>query len=129
MKTCLPPLLALLAVACVASPASSAESRAQGYRLHAIETSSSTTIQTGATEFTVRRILGAPARQLDANTWVYASYRAVPARGDFDDCRTLIITFDRGLVADLQLVNERAEKAIVARIQARHASAPRVAAK
>ncbi|MBI5693963.1 MAG: hypothetical protein HZC55_28140 [Verrucomicrobia bacterium] len=125
-------ITALLAVGCTllalpVLPAS--EPRARAYRVNAIETLNSPTIEPGASEFTVRHILGEPARKLDANTWVYERFRAWPEPPVEDDRRTLVIQFHSGRVADLLLVNSRAEVVIAARLQTKPGARELVAAK
>ena len=125
-------ITALLTVACVllTMPAlSGSEPRARGYRVNAIETLNSPTIELGTSDFTVRRILGEPARRLDASTWIYERFRALPEQPADDDRRTLVITFHSGRVADLKLVNPRAETVIAARLQTKPGARELVAAK
>jgi hypothetical protein len=80
----------------------------------------------------VERSLGGPMRKLNDDVWVYTSFRG--ESGDSaprldDDCSTLLITFTAGRVSNLELVNDRAEKIIAARLRARTSDNVQVAAK
>ena len=60
---------------------------------------------------------GAPATKLSDNVWVYERFHAVPPRKPADQCHTLIVTLINGVVADMHLVNDRAQTIIAARVQ------------
>ena len=65
----------------------------------------------------VMRNLGEPARKLSATVWAYPRYHGGAAHPASDDCSVLLITFVAGTVADLQLVNARAEVIVAQRIK------------
>jgi hypothetical protein len=129
MKTCISLFLALGSLGLAITLAAAPEPRARGYRVVAIETLNCPTIEVGTPDYTVRRILGEPARRLDAATWVYPQYCALPYQEPDDDRRTMVISFEAGKVSDLKLVNDRAEKVIAAARQSKPAAKELLAAK
>jgi hypothetical protein len=94
-----------------------AEAPAKAFRVRAIEQRDMPVVEPGASEFTVRRVLGEPWRKLNSDTWVYERYTASNWKIDTGNCSTLIISFAKGEVVELKLVNGRAEKAIAAGLQ------------
>lgn len=129
MKSLAPSLVALGVILIAASLSAAPEARARAHRVTAIEQPGLPMIEVGTREFTVRRLLGEPVRKLGPDAWVYAGYRALPEQAPDDPCRTLLITFVAGKVADLKLVNGSAEKAIAAQLQSKPAAKALLAAK
>jgi hypothetical protein len=76
------------------------------------------TIVRGDASSLVLEALGAPARKLDGNVWIYPGFNAGAAQSKDDDCSTLMVTFTNGRVSDLKLVNDRAVAVIARRIEA-----------
>jgi hypothetical protein len=120
MKTRTSSLLLLVFISIIVSPAAitaSSESSAKSYRVRAIEQRNQPVVEPGTSEAVVRRALGEPKRKLDSDTWVYESYEACSWKIETGDCSTLLVTFTRGKVTDLKLINDRAEKVIAASLQ------------
>ena len=62
----------------------------------------------GTSKTAVLEMIGSPVRGLAPEVWVYRGFRADLDEANDEDCRMLVITFARGEVADLKLVNEPA---------------------
>ena len=122
-------LTTLTASVALPSFAASPELPARGYRVRSIEHYNTPIVERETTESTVRRLLGEPTRKLDGVTWVYPRFRAIPEQRANDDCTTLIITFSEGRVADMKLVNERAEKVIAANLKPKSTDNTAIASK
>ncbi len=60
---------------------------------------------------------GAPAAKLSDNVWVYSRFYAVQNHPQARECDTLIVTLADGVIADLHLVNKRAQVIIAARVR------------
>jgi len=60
---------------------------------------------------------GAPTQKLSDHVWVYDRFYSVQNRKPADECDTLVVTLIDGVVADLHLVNDRAQTIIAARVQ------------
>jgi hypothetical protein len=73
----------------------------------------------GTPRAAVRQILGPPHRELNQNIWLYRHYSGGAAQLPHDDCDSLVVTFSEDDVADLTLINARAEEVLAARIQSR----------
>ena len=73
--------------------------------------------------------LGMPSHKLTANVWAYANFNGGPAQHRDDDCSTLLLTFTRGWVSNIQLVNDHAEKIYAAQLRAPAPGRLQVAAK
>lgn len=90
----------------------------QSYTVSGVERRDEMIVHPGTTEFSVRRLLGEPARRLDSTTWAYHNFCPADPKRDTGNCTTLIVTFSEGKVTQLQLVNTPAEKHIAATLKA-----------
>lgn len=119
MKTRLSLVLLLAAMTAVASPLSAGTktSFAVAHPVTSVERNSSSTIERGSTLMEVFLGLGAPARKLNADTWLYTGFNGGTAQPSQDDCSLLIVSFKNARVTDLRLVNNRAEQVIAAQLQ------------
>ena len=80
----------------------------------------------------VERALGAPYRKLSDDVWVYTNFHGESHVSDLahgQDCSTLLVTFTNGRVSDLNLINERAQQIIAARLRAKASETTQIAAK
>jgi hypothetical protein len=73
----------------------------------------------GTPRAVVRGILGPPYRELNPNIWIYRHFSGGAAQLPFDDCDSLVVVFSEDCVADLTLINDRAEDVLAARMQRR----------
>ncbi|HEX2099769.1 MAG TPA: hypothetical protein VHF69_03840 [Candidatus Synoicihabitans sp.] len=64
-----------------------------------------TTIVEGTSRMTVLRTLGASYRKLPNDTWLYHGFTSSHPLAEAQGCNQLVITFSRGKVTDLKLVN------------------------
>jgi hypothetical protein len=62
-------------------------------------------ITRGVSARAVLRFMGSPTRQLSSDVWAYRGFHANLDRADAEGCSTLVVTFSRGIVTDLKLVN------------------------
>lgn len=118
MKTSLPVLLAL-ATALAGIPVLSAEptkGTAGVLSVRNVVTRSGEQILRGASEHSVRMILGSPNTTIADNTWVYNRYHAVEEFADSFGCNTLVITFADNKVIDMHLATPRAQEVFAARV-------------
>lgn len=119
MKTRLAALLTLvlpLSACALANSASTAPSasRACAFHVDTVRQPTGGEITRGTTQLTVRRLMGPALRELSPDVWAYADYHPHGAAGQDHGCDTLLITFTRGQVSDLQVVNRAAAEIIAA---------------
>ena len=62
----------------------------------------------GTSKAAVLQLIGSPRQALTSDVWVYRGFRANLDAADTRDCSTLVITFTRGEVASLKLMNQAA---------------------
>jgi len=67
-----------------------------------------TTIARGMTQMTILRLLGSSYRKLSDDTWMYHGFSSSHGPAQQRDCDQLVITFAKGKVVDLNLVNRHA---------------------
>lgn len=80
-------------------------------------------VERGTYRIQVLAKLGDPAGRLAPDVWVYRRFAPQEShRGVAGDCRTLLIFFRDGVVAEMRLVNPAAERLIAADLRARTAS-------
>ena len=111
---------ALSASAPVSLSATSHHAPAIAYLVSAVTSASSgyEKISRDATPGTVRRVLGSPCRELSPDVWIYYHYHADLALANEQACDIVVITFSRGKVADLKLVNQSAARYLAAKVKA-----------
>jgi hypothetical protein len=119
MNTRLPSLLVLAAA--LSTSALSAHSKDTPAIAYAVSDVSSyyggyEKVSLGSAKETVRCALGAPRQELSPDVWVYHNYHADPALPIEPGCDTVVITFARGKVSDIKLVNDHATKLIAANV-------------
>lgn len=132
MKTRSASSLALLAAlaAFIVAPLSAAPAAVErSYRVTTVERHNEPIVVHGTTTLTVRQLLGAATRKLDANTWVYENFQPARDLPAAEQCRTLLLTFSQGRVTEIKLVNDAAEKSLAAQLRLKSADRPQVAAK
>jgi hypothetical protein len=106
---------ALSVSAFVPSSPASEKTPALGYSVSTLTVNSrGERIQRGATQSTVRLLMGRPSRELSPDIWIYGGYYANLDLANEQRCDTLVITFVQDKVADLKLVNKRAIGVIAA---------------
>ncbi len=88
-----------------------------------------TDVARGTTKTAVRQSLGEPGHQLSADVWAYYHFNGGYYQQPDDDCSTLLVTFAEGRVADLQLINDRAQIVYAAQLRAKENNRIQVAAK
>ena len=103
--------------------------QAYTHSVGAVDRSSSASVVRGSPMHEVLRVLGGPRRKLGDDVWIYRNFHPANAQSPGDTCSTLVITFVKGEVSDLQLVNDRAEIILAARFQAKFDARLQVAAK
>jgi outer membrane protein assembly factor BamE (lipoprotein component of BamABCDE complex) len=64
-----------------------------------------TSIARGTTRMTVLRLLGASYRKLSEDTWMYHGFSSSYGPANRQSCNQLVITFAKGKVTDIALVN------------------------
>jgi predicted secreted hydrolase len=115
------PILAAALLASALNPLSAApiNDSSIGYTVSRLTVASSgyEQIARGATQGTVSRVMGSPFRELAPDVWAYHGYHANLDLANAQGCDTLIVTFARGKVADLKLVNRSAAELIAANSQ------------
>jgi hypothetical protein len=121
-------LLAVFAAAvAIRLSATPAGKPALSHPVTAVERSDERLICNESMSSDVLRLLGFPARKIGTDLWIYRNYR--PAGTDAtDDCHILFITLRDKRVVAMQLVNEPAEKILIARAEARPSEKNRQAA-
>ena len=124
MYTRLPCLLVLAAaLSASALSAASKDTPAIAYSVSDVTSAASgyEKISLGASQATVRRVLGSPRQELSPDIWVYHNYRADLALANEQGCDTVVITFAQGKVADLKLVNHPAAVSIASNVRVQSA--------
>ena len=114
-------LLTILGSALAASPALAAPP-AQPAHAHPVgtaERNSSASVVRGAGVIEVYSTLGEPAEKLGNDQWIYRGFHAGSEQAPEDDCDILVITFVKGRVADMQLVNQPAVAIFAQRFEAK----------
>lgn len=82
-----------------------------------VNVSDNTNLERGATEMTVRRLLGSPVKELSPDVWIYSGFQPdVPEHTQSYGCDNLLVTFADGKVVDLKMVNLRATEVIAANL-------------
>jgi len=71
-------------------------------------------INRGTPSQTVLNNCGSPDHRITEDVWVYHRFYAKTDRPEIGDCTSLVVTIREGEVADLHLVNEKAEAILVA---------------
>lgn len=99
--------------------AASREQKSVAYQVDGVVRDGQIVVKVGSADSTVRYFLGSPEKAIERNQWVYTGYRARSDNTDTLDCERLVITFVKGRVADIKLVNNRALELIAARAKAR----------
>ena len=124
MNARLPSLLVLAAaLSASALSAASKDTPAIAYSVNAVTSvfSGYEKVSLGASQATVRWVLGSPRQELAPDIWVYHNYHADLALANEQGCDTVVITFARGKVSDIKLVNDRAAKSIAANVHVQSA--------
>lgn len=101
--------------------------RAWAHPIQRVEHHNGSAVSRGSSLEAVRQALGEPARKLAPDLWIYPRYDGGSAQSRDDDCSLLMVCFHAGRVADLQLINARAERVYAARVPAAGAKSTRVA--
>ncbi len=102
---------------------------AHAHRVTYAERNASLTVIPGTWRHHVERALGQPDLTLGDDVWIYHRFGAASPSDCRAGCDRLVITFAAGKVAELQLVNPRAEKIYAARLRARTLESAAVAAR
>lgn len=115
-------LLSLLVLAGVATSAASAESAnptptAAAFAIPVRRADvDGWTISRGTPRQIVLNHWGTPDVTLSGDVWVFSRFHARQKRAEARDCRLLVVTFVGDKVADLQLVNARAQAILADRV-------------
>lgn len=123
----------VLLAAPVLSTTSAAAAEGFSARSHPVRTVGGY-VERGIPRIQVIAKLGQPAERWTPDIWVYRAAGALHDTGANASCRTLIIRFERGVVAEMTLANDPAARQIAAEVRgasmrrevASHASETRV---
>jgi hypothetical protein len=127
MKTRLASVLILAAAlsssALIPLSAASKNNAAIGYPVRLIDLPScgQEQIARGATQGMVSRLMGSPLRELAPDVWVYRGYHADLDLANDQGCDIIVVTFTKGKVTDLKLVNQSAVSILMAKSQSKPA--------
>jgi len=96
--------------------AASKNDRPTGYPVSRINFPSSgfEHIAPGATQGAVFWLMGSPTQTVSPEVWIYSGYQANLDLANEQNCNTLVITFAKGKVVDMKLVNKPAVSIIAA---------------
>lgn len=108
--------LALACSSALAADAAKASPRALAHPVQSVAPCLGVTLAPGDTWTDVQSLLGTPARKLSPDVWLYTGFNGGREQAENDDCSTLMITFSKGRIVDLKLINERAEILYAARM-------------
>jgi hypothetical protein len=79
------------------------------YPVRAVEVDENgTTIVRGMTQIAILRLLGSSYRKLSDDSWMYRGYSSSHGPAQQRGCNQLVITFAKGKVVDINLVNRNA---------------------
>ncbi len=113
MNTSVLPVILLVSVCALAQPATATPPRSYG--VGAV----GDYVERGTLRIQVLAKLGDPAERLSPDVWVYHRFEPVDGVAADRSCRTLVIVFQRGAVADMKLVNHAAADQIATEVRSR----------
>lgn len=85
-------------------------------------------IEPGSSRATVRLTLGLPHVRLSPDVYIYHDFHVLQDVANENGCDSLVVTFKKGMVVDLKLVNRRAVQVIAAGLRTKPSATVWVAA-